>query len=223
MADLLDRLHRRHRAARHIVRVFERDQARPGAMRAVRTHHRANRAPGQHAVFGPHRPRQASGEPRHHRQFPIEYVRPRLADHLLPVPRIHFDTDRVAHRPSGHEQRRFLAGDPGRPALQPVHRRVFAVDVVADLGLHHRPPHCRGRPRHRIAAQIDYRIHPFINSANTSFDNNTPRRVNRNRSPSSSSRPSATNRSIGSRYRRRSSASGRIPFINLNPTKNRSS
>src|SRR5262249_2619630 len=57
-----------------------------------------------------------------------------------------------------HKQRSFLLEYLRRPPLQPVHRRVFPVDVVSNLSVGHRAPHRLRRLRHRVAAQVD-RIH----------------------------------------------------------------
>ena len=43
--------------------------------------------------------------------------------------------------------------------------RVLAVDVVAHLGVGHRPPHRGGRAGQGVAAQIDHGSHPLILSA----------------------------------------------------------
>src|SRR4029077_20153116 len=43
-----------------------------------------------------------------------------------------------------------------RAFLQPVNRRVLAINVVANLRLRHRPPHLRSRPRHGIAPQVHH-------------------------------------------------------------------
>ena len=45
-----------------------------------------------------------------------------------------------------------------RPLLQPIHRRVFAVDVVSHLCLGHRAAHRLRRLGYGVAAQVN-RIH----------------------------------------------------------------
>ena len=79
-------------------------------------------------------------------------------DHFLPVLGVQLDRDGVAHGAGGHEQRGFLAGDFGRALLQPVDGGIFAVNVVADLGLHHGAPHLGRGLGHGIAAQIDHAV-----------------------------------------------------------------
>ena len=49
-----------------------------------------------------------------------------------------------------------LAESLGRELLQAVHRRVLAVDVVADGGGRHRLAHGRRGAGHRVAAQVDH-------------------------------------------------------------------
>ena len=112
--------------------------------------------------------------------------------------RVQLHGDAVAHGPRGHEQRGLLADYLRGATLQPVDRGVLAIDVVAYLGLEHGAAHGRGRPRDRVAPQIDERqIHQEMNSSKTSFDSRTPRPVSRRTSSLRSSNPSARKREIG--------------------------
>jgi hypothetical protein len=63
--------------------------------------------------------------------------------------------DLVAHRPGGDEERRLVAEQVGDVLLQRVDRGVLAVDVVADLGLGHRPAHRRGGPGEGVRPEVD--------------------------------------------------------------------
>jgi hypothetical protein len=66
--------------------------------------------------------------------------------------------DLVPHRSCGHEDcglaSEYLCG----PALQLVHRRIFAVHIVANLGRCHGSAHRRRGLRHCVTAQIDYSL-----------------------------------------------------------------
>jgi len=66
------------------------------------------------------------------------------------------DGDLVRHAARGHENRRLLSQELGRPLLEPIHGRIVTVDVVADLRRGHRLAHRVGRLRDGIAAQIDH-------------------------------------------------------------------
>ena len=57
--------------------------------------------------------------------------------------------------PDGDEQAGFLAEQLGRALLEGVDGRVVAEDVVADLGLGHRPAHPGGGLGDGVAAQVD--------------------------------------------------------------------
>ena len=57
--------------------------------------------------------------------------------------------------PGGHEQAGFLAQQVRRALLERDHGRVVAEDVVADLGVGHRPAHRVGRPGHGVGTKVD--------------------------------------------------------------------
>src|SRR5437868_1028927 len=88
--------------------------------------------------------------------------------------RPNLDRNQIPHAPGGNKQRGFLPKNFRRALLELVDRRVFSIDIVTDLRRGHRLPHFRGRPRHRVAAQIHdafqgfpgqlrfVRIHPLI-------------------------------------------------------------
>ena len=76
-------------------------------------------------------------------------------DGLLAAAEVGHLGDEVAHRPRGDEQAGLLAEQLGGALLEGVDRRVVAEDVVADLGLGHRPAHRRGRVGDGVAAQVD--------------------------------------------------------------------
>ena len=76
-------------------------------------------------------------------------------DRLLAAREVGHLGDEVAHRPRGDEQAGFLAEQLGGAFLEGVDRRVVAEDVVADLGLGHRPAHRRRGVGDGVAAQVD--------------------------------------------------------------------
>ena len=82
-------------------------------------------------------------------------VRVLADDDLVAGPRVRAQRDLVRHRAGRHEQRGLGAEQRGDALLEPAHRRILAVDVVADLGVGHRPPHRGGRAGDGVAAQID--------------------------------------------------------------------
>ena len=87
------------------------------------------------------------------------------------LPMVPVGTKRAASLPAISAARCFEAVDGG----------VLAVDVVADLGLHHGAPHGGRGLGDGVAAQID---HVVRNSWKTSLESRTPRPVRR-RTPSS--------------------------------------
>ena len=70
---------------------------------------------------------------------------------------VHADGNLVGHRSRRHEDRGLLSQQLRRAGLERVNRGVLAEDVIAHLGLSHRPAHRRGRPRHRVRPQINRR------------------------------------------------------------------
>ena len=66
-------------------------------------------------------------------------------DRLLTAREVGHLGDEVAHRAAGDEQAGLLAEQLGGALLEGVDRRVVAEDVVAELGLAHRPAHGRAR------------------------------------------------------------------------------
>src|SRR5260370_11491190 len=101
-------------------------------------------------------------------------MRALFANHFIPMMRPHLDRNEIPHAPGGNKQRRLFPKNLRRPLFQPVNRGVFAVNVIPNFGLPHRPPHLRRRPRDRIAPQVHHarwnlprlrqliRIHPLI-------------------------------------------------------------
>ncbi len=63
--------------------------------------------------------------------------------------------DLVGHHAGRGEQGRLPLEPRGDLLLEPSDGRVLAVDVVADLGLRHRPSHALGGARDGVGAQVD--------------------------------------------------------------------
>ena len=76
-------------------------------------------------------------------------------DRLLAAAEVRHLGDEVAHRARGDEQAGLLAEQLGGPLLERVDGGVVPEDVVADLGVGHRPAHRRRRVGDRVAAQVD--------------------------------------------------------------------
>jgi hypothetical protein len=154
--DLFKHRQRSHHATRHIVRVLETDQRSLCPVINFRADGCAYPVPRQHASLARNRPRLAAGERRHHRHLPIQNVRARLADGLLPVLRVQAHGNLVSHGSGRHEDSGLAPEYLGRACLQPIHRRVLAINIIADLCLCHGAPHGGCRPGNGIAAQIDH-------------------------------------------------------------------
>ncbi len=99
-----------------------------------------------------------AGEVRHHRHLVVEDMAALFADDLLPVRGVQLDRDLVAHGAAGHEQRRFASEDLRRALLQPIDGRVFAVNVVANLGFEHGAPHLGRGLGYGVGAQVDQSV-----------------------------------------------------------------
>ena len=63
--------------------------------------------------------------------------------------------DLVGHGAGRDVERGLLAGELGGALLQPVHGRVVAVPVVADLGVGHRPAHGGRRRGDGVRTEVD--------------------------------------------------------------------
>src|SRR5260370_840256 len=174
VADIFQLRRRIDRSSRHVARVFQAHQCGLRIVINLRPDHRLDLLPRQNPVFPPGHSRHAAGNRRHRRQLIQIHVAALFANHFVAVMRPHLDGDEIPHAARGHKQRRLFPENLRRALLQLVDRRVFSVNVVANLGLRHRPPHLRRRPRHGIAPQIHHsrrhpprlrnliRIHPLI-------------------------------------------------------------
>jgi hypothetical protein len=112
----------------------------------------ANLVPVEDPALGEYGAQRASGERGRHSHLPVQHMRAGLADDLLAMLGMHAERNLVGHRPGGQEQRRLASKHLGRARFQPVHGWVFAVNIVANLGLGHCGPHLWRQPRDRVAA-----------------------------------------------------------------------
>ena len=76
-------------------------------------------------------------------------------DRLLAAREVGHLGHEVAHRARGHEQPSFLAQELGRALLEGMNGGIVAEDVVADLGLGHRPPHLGRGPGDGVGTKVD--------------------------------------------------------------------
>ena len=60
-----------------------------------------------------------------------------IADDFVAMVSVHLDGDQITHASSGNEKCSFLAEDFRCAGFEPIHRRVFAIHIVADLGCGH--------------------------------------------------------------------------------------
>ena len=145
----------KHHAAAAIMRVLDGDERRR------RKHHVAGRLEGRAesaSVNSPPRPiarELHAGIGAAGAGFVPDHVG-FVAEHdVVAGPGHDLERDLVGHRAARNEDRRLLAEQVGDPFLQQVHRRIFAILVVADLGLGHRAPHARRWFRDGVRTEID--------------------------------------------------------------------
>src|SRR5262249_58996820 len=81
-----------------------------------------------------------------------------VADHdLVAAAAVRLNGEGVAHRAGGDEESSFFANLLGGQLLQPVHRWVLTINVVAYLGVIHRLTHGGRWLGYGVAAQINNR------------------------------------------------------------------
>jgi hypothetical protein len=82
-----------------------------------------------------YQPRQATRDGRRRSSSEQVDVRGLLEQDRVTVLGVRADPDLVRHGAGRHVDRVLLAEEPCRLRLEPLHRRVAAIDVVADLGV----------------------------------------------------------------------------------------
>jgi hypothetical protein len=102
--------------------------------------------------------RHDAGERAHRRELVAHNVAAALDENLVPAGGQDPDGDRVAHRARGNEEGRLHSQSLRGAGLEAVDGRVFAVDVVPDLGFGHRLPHVGSRPGDGVGPEVD-RLH----------------------------------------------------------------
>ena len=143
------------RAAACVVSVLDHDQARAWQVIRARADRRLELLDGEDTVFGHDRPDLSATDGRGGARLVVKRVTAGVEDDLVARSGVHAHADLVGHGAGGHEQRRLLAEALGHSLLQPVDRRVFTEDVVADLGVGHGCAHAGGGSGHGVRAQID--------------------------------------------------------------------
>ena len=143
-----------HRAARHVVRVFELDQTRRSGMRPERAHFGRIRSQSE-CRRRRNRARDATCEPRHHRELVIQDVGAGFADHFLAVLRVHLDGDVLPIVPVGTKS---AASLPKMLAARSSSRLRWDLRRRRRRRLRPRPwrAHGRGGFGDGIASQIDH-------------------------------------------------------------------
>ena len=105
VANLRQQIQRVHSSAGQIVRVLDFNQPRRRPVRTQRPNLAFESTPSDRMpVRRCNRPSHTPRKPRHHRQFVVQDVAPRLADHLLPMLGVKLDRDGVSHRARRHER-----------------------------------------------------------------------------------------------------------------------
>ncbi len=83
----------------------------------------------------------------------------RLADQVLVAAlAMGEDAAEIGLRTTRYEHAGFHAEEVGHVAFEFIHRRIFPVDVVADIGRHHGCSHRLGRLGQRVTSKIDHRL-----------------------------------------------------------------
>ena len=149
-------LHGVVRAPREVVGVLEHGEADLGAVIDPRLHRGADVLRPEAPVLARHGPRYDAGQHGHARQLVLNDVATLFDQHLLAGDGEDADRDLVAHDPGGDPQGGLEAEHLRGHVLEAVDAGVLAVDVVADVGFGHRPPHLGRRLSHRVGTQINH-------------------------------------------------------------------
>ncbi len=149
------------RAAAEVVAVLDRDQGGLGTEGDVRSDGRLDgrgvEEPEARGIArgGGERLRHQARDRRHGSHLVEEDVAEGVADHLTAREAVQVEGDLIAHRPRGDEEPGLLPHRRRPLFLQGADRRVLAEDVVADLGLGHRPPHLGVGTGHGVGAEVE--------------------------------------------------------------------
>ena len=109
----------------------------------------------QDAVIALQGPAHDAGQDGRTSRLVVVDVATDIAEEFVAGLRVDLDADLVRHRAGRHVQGSFFAEQRRDALLQPIHRRVFAEDIVADLGRSDGRPHTGGGPGDGIASEVD--------------------------------------------------------------------
>ena len=110
----------------------------------------------------PHRGELHAGPRRARARLVEGQVRVLAEEHLFTALRVALQRDLVPHRPARNEDRRLFPGDRGDLRFEPIHRGIFAVDVVADLRAGHGLAHSGGGPGDGVGPEIEESHRPRL-------------------------------------------------------------
>ena len=109
----------------------------------------------QDAVAPTQTPRLDGGEDRQGGHLVVEDVAVLVQDDLVSALGMRHETHLVPLGSGCHEECRLFPEPLGGQRLEPGNCGILHEHIVADLGFGHRPPHGRGRSRHRITTEVN--------------------------------------------------------------------
>ena len=197
---------RRHRASRHVVRVFQAHQSRLCPIVDLRANRRLDLVPRQDAALRPQP--SAPGSRKTRPSSPSPNREHAIAPRRSPLAHAAYAGEWQSGFPWCRSEQRSQPRCPKTSAaslLQPVDRRVFTVDIIPHLGGGHRLPHRRCGAGDGVATQIDHGVGSLLfpvsfifyaaeainKRLKTSFETRRPCGVNRIVPESSSSSPAS--------------------------------
>ncbi|OEI67412.1 hypothetical protein Cus16_3012 [Curtobacterium sp. ER1/6] len=143
-------------AAAEVVRVLDRDRRRRHAVRpGVRLRDLGHRRGDEPSALGRPGPRGDAGEHGGRTELRSHHVGADVGQQFLAGGDVQPQPELVRHRAGGGEEPGLVPEQVRDLSLEGVRLRVLAEDVVADLGLGHRPAHRRGRAGDGVGAQVD--------------------------------------------------------------------
>jgi len=139
--------------------ILDADQCGAGEMAVGRVHLRTDDLSRHPTAWLLNQAHTGPAVPRDAATLVIVDMTQAVADHLIAGRYVDIDGDLVCHGARWAEQSRFMTETLGQHVLQAVHRGVLCVDIIAGRCRHHGFEHGRGRPRHRIASQVNHLLH----------------------------------------------------------------
>ena len=175
-----DLLRRAAGAAVTVVRVLQAHQAGGRDVdvgRADRLLHLGRR---EKAALGLQREHLHAADHRAAADLGVEDVGVEVEDDFLAGLGLREHGEEVAHGAGADEERGLLAQPLGRHRLQTLDGGILVPHVVADFGAGHGLAHLRGRPRHRVGAEIDEVVHGVTSSCEDAGRPGVPTRCTSN-------------------------------------------